>query len=315
MIFLAMLIALIPAVAGAQAPTTVFPPTGCSTNDLRVMAWQDGAPSTYCLTGQQVLDTALPICSEGQVITFRQHGRAPVGATSSPANFTCETPTTNGSVPTCRDGEFLTYRVVDSTGRFICAPIATNDSCPDCCTTPPTCSAGQMLKFANGDWMCVPLPVAPPAMSIVLLSAPRVLFVENLWKPTFPQLATDRGQYIAFSSTIAREGGANLNAPDGATHAIIKWHLDNDSADGNFEHTLALGAGSAVLDTVAFMDSGSQSGKPYDPVVEFNQTGEAIVPVPSDGKLFYSCKLSPNSPSIANSMCRAWVKGFYVTAP
>lgn len=79
---------LLPAAASAATQAQVFPPANCSASEQRVITWQDGTTTTYCASGQQVLDLALPDCNEGQVVT-REGGK-----------FVCKDPTAH---MTCTD--------------------------------------------------------------------------------------------------------------------------------------------------------------------------------------------------------------------
>jgi hypothetical protein len=73
-VVLASAVLLLATPLNCQAKTTqpfmVFPPADCSANELRVIAWRDGASSTQCATGQQILKLALPGCKAGQHIEF-----------------------------------------------------------------------------------------------------------------------------------------------------------------------------------------------------------------------------------------------------
>jgi hypothetical protein len=57
--------------AGSVPPSyMLFPPANCSATELRIIVWQDGASSTRCATGQQILRLALPGCKAGQHVEF-----------------------------------------------------------------------------------------------------------------------------------------------------------------------------------------------------------------------------------------------------
>jgi hypothetical protein len=71
--------------AESSTPHVLFPPVDCVATELRVIAWQDGAASTKCVTAQQILKLALPGCQAGQQIAFNG------------ANFVCDgTSVSNG---------------------------------------------------------------------------------------------------------------------------------------------------------------------------------------------------------------------------
>lgn len=66
-----VLIAAAPLTCFARStPFLMFPPADCSATELRVIAWQDGAPSTTCVTAKQILKLALPGCKSGQQVIF-----------------------------------------------------------------------------------------------------------------------------------------------------------------------------------------------------------------------------------------------------
>jgi len=285
----AVVIVGLPSLLLANTNTVVFPPTNCSSSELRIIAWQNGAPSTYCISGQDVLQSALPNCADGQAIVYRSHGRTTVG--TGGGGYVCETLVAS-----------------PSTDLPATAPEA---------VTPPSCSEQQTLAFVNGGWACrelpQPVPSNPPAggTEIVMLDTVVTAFVERIWKDTFPTM-TDKASYIAFSRPVSRSGFVALNAPKGATHAIVQWHTDNNSAAGNFAQTLAMGDATNRLENVSIMDSGQQSGKPYQPVEEFNDSGESTIRIAPDGKLYYNCQLTPSMSSIAYAVCKAFVKGYIV---
>ena len=79
--------------ADAADKATVFPPRNCTSAQLKVMAWQDGAETTFCVSGQDILHMALPVCEPGQVVTYRpdNSGRSPVSADAGGGSyFVCE---------------------------------------------------------------------------------------------------------------------------------------------------------------------------------------------------------------------------------
>ena len=79
--------------ANATDKATVFPPRNCTSAQLKVMAWQDGAETTFCVSGQDILHMALPVCEPGQVVTHRpdSSGRSPVGLDAGGGSyFVCE---------------------------------------------------------------------------------------------------------------------------------------------------------------------------------------------------------------------------------
>jgi len=134
--------------------STVFPPANCSADQLKVMAWQDGAPTTYCVSGQDVLALALPNCSDGQHVVYHGNGRHPVAAGSAGGQyFSCETPTTLGNIPDCPAGEFLTSH----NGVPTCeAPTCCNSCQTDTPPPPPSvaCSAPTEHSFtSSGTWI------------------------------------------------------------------------------------------------------------------------------------------------------------------
>lgn len=79
--------------ANAADRATVFPPRNCTSAQLKIIAWQDGAETTFCVSGQDILHMALPVCEPGQVVTYHPDtsGRSLVGADAGGGNyFVCE---------------------------------------------------------------------------------------------------------------------------------------------------------------------------------------------------------------------------------
>lgn len=56
----------------ATADTRVFPPVGCSKNEIRVMGWQEDSEDTKCLSGKELFETAFKSmgCAEGQTVGY-----------------------------------------------------------------------------------------------------------------------------------------------------------------------------------------------------------------------------------------------------
>jgi len=119
-------------IAQAADNTTIFPPkkvdgTDCNAAQTRVLAWENGAATTYCLDGQQVLDLAIPTCASGQVVTRGDD------------KFECKTPL----VPdVCREGQVLAY----TKGGFVCVDINERSI--------PTCGQGQFLTYDGQNFIC-----------------------------------------------------------------------------------------------------------------------------------------------------------------
>jgi hypothetical protein len=89
---------VISALAGpAQANGRAFPSDNCS-EETPFMAFTAVANSnTYCATGQDIFQNALPNCSTNQVVAF------------DGTHFICKDPDTGGSdVPNCAAGQVLT---------------------------------------------------------------------------------------------------------------------------------------------------------------------------------------------------------------
>jgi hypothetical protein len=67
---------------------------GCPVGENTILAWKNGAQTTYCLTPQQVLLYALPDCKDGEIVVFHEdddQGRVPVGSDDIKiAKFVCE---------------------------------------------------------------------------------------------------------------------------------------------------------------------------------------------------------------------------------
>lgn len=139
------------ALAHGATTATVFPPANCSASELRVISWQDGTASTYCITGQDVLTLAIPRCSEGAYVA-RDGGQylcktVPTCGGTERLNFDgnsfmCEG--TDGP-PTCGGNQVLTF----NGNRFIC--VNRTD-------TIPSCGANQFLTY-NGSFQCAAITV------------------------------------------------------------------------------------------------------------------------------------------------------------
>lgn len=125
--------------ANANASATVFPPAGCSSEEVRIIAWKDGSSSTYCITGQEVFALALPDCNDGDVIVFREGDpdRIPVGGryVVMRGKFVCEK---LPNPPICNTGQFLTFDGTDYT-----------------CVEIPICKVNEVLSFTESGFICV----------------------------------------------------------------------------------------------------------------------------------------------------------------
>ncbi len=110
---------------------TIFPPVTterqeCGPDQLRVLSWAKGSPSTICLTGQEVMALAIPTCGDGQQVVKAE------------GKFTCRP---IADVPECGANEALTH----SGGSYACVnPVK------------PTCGTGQVVAFNGSSSSCVP---------------------------------------------------------------------------------------------------------------------------------------------------------------
>lgn len=117
--------------AFADTYTTVFPPVttanaACGPDQLRVLSWADGAPSTICLTGQEVLRLAIPTCSADNQVVFDGE------------KYVCRAPT---SIPTCTDKQYLSF----DGASYACKSLE----------APPTCTSSQVLTTTAEGYACV----------------------------------------------------------------------------------------------------------------------------------------------------------------
>jgi hypothetical protein len=146
--------------SGARAESVVFPPTNkdeCIEGEAELLSWHRSAKGTYCLSGQDVLRNALPICGEGQYVA-REGGK-----------FVCKS---QQSIPTCGEDEFLSYE----SGSYICRGLSRPDCQPDEVLTAdgtafycvkksdaiPTCSAGQFLTYNGAAYQCATAAMQVP---------------------------------------------------------------------------------------------------------------------------------------------------------
>lgn len=133
--FAALFLALNINSASANNQIQFFPPSSGTCSDgseVRAIGW-DGASSTVCISGAQLVALNLPDCQDGQVLVYRAFGRVPVGeSTSNSSGFFCETMSTS--------------------------TVENSDKCEDCASRPPTCTDSQQLKWKDNAWACVGQP-------------------------------------------------------------------------------------------------------------------------------------------------------------
>jgi len=148
-LFLAALFCVLFA-SSAFADGRAFPPDHCSTNTpFMAFTGVDGS-NTFCDSGQDVLNNALPksICGDGQVVVKQGNGfickddpaapTCPSGQVLtflSGSGFTCVNP--QASVPNCGANQFLTY----SNNAFQCASVQN--------TVTSSCPSGQVMIGLN----------------------------------------------------------------------------------------------------------------------------------------------------------------------
>lgn len=137
--FCAALLLFVAHPALATDNSTVFPPVtlqnqACGSDQLRVISWSAGSASTICLTGQEVLNLAIPTCSANQQVTY------------DGTNFVCRS---TARIPTCTSGQYLTY----NGNTYEC-----KSSSP-----PPTCLASQVLTYDGTTYSCVDRSESIPA--------------------------------------------------------------------------------------------------------------------------------------------------------
>jgi hypothetical protein len=197
----------------AEASTTnstVFPPDHCSANELRVIAWRDSAPSTYCVSGQEVLRLALPNCGDGERVVYR-YGRQVVGSVvaSGSGSFGCEADASY--LPTCSEDERLT-----SDGeKLACKPIS--GECTSCSAAHyPTCGTDEVLTSLNGATLaCVKQAVAEPPMRQICRTVTNVgaspLFVSFARCADDEQLMSGGGRAEVPGGNFCGEGGQGVN--------------------------------------------------------------------------------------------------------
>jgi hypothetical protein len=146
LILLFLITASSPALAANDS--RAFPPDGCSTTSPFMGFTGINGSNTFCNSGQDVLDNALPTCGEGEQIV-RSGGK-----------FICK-PQVN--VPSCTPGTFLSFDganyTCQSTGVATCNDnqvLTFNGSsyfCVNKDASIPVCSANQFLTY-NGSYQC-----------------------------------------------------------------------------------------------------------------------------------------------------------------
>jgi len=303
-------------VALASNVSVVFPPANCSASERKVIAWQDGAPNTYCLSGQEVLSLALPDCTDGQQVVFRQ-GEAGV--------FVCEQPVASLTLPKCKEGEVLTTR---NDATLTCVPASTACACCDP-PRPPRCGADEVLT-SNGD-----------ALSCRPIVDVRSLFVCNaknaLFNPTHVNADQDgcvgipHTQLVPTKTVYREEIGGRIKIPAGkviakpklitladapahAKYVLVRWYMDNNGYQGNFGQFLYAGHPKSPQ-LLGQMDSGvyATPGLPPGVPTEHNQSAEAVIAFDTTHKqLSVSCVLKVSTTTETLAGCTLFVTGYIV---
>lgn len=76
--FLALLVFVLLPQNIFAADAVMFPPQttdgdACGSDQLRIMSWASGMPSTKCLTGQEVLKLAIPTCANNEEVVYKNN--------------------------------------------------------------------------------------------------------------------------------------------------------------------------------------------------------------------------------------------------
>lgn len=126
----------------SQSETTVFPPktpagATCPAGETTVLAWNNGAATTYCLGSDEIRDLAIPDQTSAQVILQRALPGCAVGehVVKTETGFSCEKAI---NLPICTDKQYLW-----SDGKALsCRDFETKVCTPNWVTTGVgTCSA------------------------------------------------------------------------------------------------------------------------------------------------------------------------------
>lgn len=95
----------------SNGDTTVFPPKTmggqtCPAGETTILAWNNGATTTYCLDAAETRDLAVPDQNAAQIILKRALPTCATGdeVVKTDSGFSCEAPV---SLPTCTDTQYL----------------------------------------------------------------------------------------------------------------------------------------------------------------------------------------------------------------
>lgn len=131
-IYASLMVTLLVCVANTALASnvTVFPPVGCS-QSAPYFSWDGTQGFTSCQNGQHVLQNALPVCGDGQIVT------------KDGGLFICREATTL-LPPKCEANEFLTFDGESYLCKMATASIAL-----------PECRSGQVLTVSRGRLVCI----------------------------------------------------------------------------------------------------------------------------------------------------------------
>lgn len=176
---------------------TVFPPvtlenTECGSDQLRVLSWAKGVPSTVCLTGQQVLSLAIPDCSPRQHVVYDGN------------KFICESA---AAIPTCGPKQSLSF----DGANYICTSSE----------QPPVCAADEVLSYNGASFVCVSKAGAVPTC----LANQRLTYNGSIYQCatntqlelptcTASQVLTSDGERLLCVEVPGQFGGAYELQPD-----------------------------------------------------------------------------------------------------
>ena len=142
--------------AHATNDSRAFPPDNCSAASPFMGFTGVATSNTFCNSGQDILNNALPACADGQEVAH-ENGK-----------FVCKTP---ANVPTCNPNEFLNFDgqtyTCKSTGVATCSNnqvLTYNGSsyfCVNKDATIPVCGANQFLTY-NGSYQCASVQTPAP---------------------------------------------------------------------------------------------------------------------------------------------------------
>jgi hypothetical protein len=134
--------------AWAANDSRAFPPDNCSVGSPFMGFTGINGSNTFCNSGQDILNNAIPACTNGQQVV-KENGK-----------FICKNPT---NVPSCSPNEFLSFDgesyTCKSSGVATCGTnqvLTFNGSsyfCVNRDATIPVCAANQFLTY-NGSYQC-----------------------------------------------------------------------------------------------------------------------------------------------------------------